>query len=104
MKTDIFKVIIYSLTAILATWIWHYTEIAKTNTRSAAEEAKTNAQCAAEVTKGEMSRYTIESGSSASAPLALLLDKKTGRVWRFYRENDEKTGRLIKDGFTLLKE
>lgn len=85
MNSDKYSAIILAITIVAVTLIWSKTEITKTKTLGAAQE--------------ESSRYTIDSGAKMTPPL--LLDKKTGRVWRYYR-NDDKTGALINEGFTIL--
>ena len=51
--------------------------------------------------KIESSRYSIESGGALQR--TFLLDKKTGRVWRYYVNMDESKN-PTSEGFQLIKE
>lgn len=51
--------------------------------------------------KSEASRYSIESSSPQSR--TFLLDKKTGRVWRYYVNMDQ-NNKPITEGFSLIHE
>ncbi len=58
----------------------------------------------AEVVKSEGSRYSLDSGGALQR--TFLLDKKSGKVWRYYlnTENGKPSGNPPYEGFQLIHE
>ncbi len=75
--------VIFSLALIIAVWMWHDIEKQKFNA-------------------GE-NRFQIHSTTERQLPVVLILDIRTGEVWRYYRNFSQDGRTVIAEGFQKIK-
>ncbi len=101
MNTEIKKALIYLVAALIVSCAWIGSEILRRDGNRSLELLKRQTNIDIEVRRGS-DRYALDS-VTGDIQRTFLLDKQTGKVWRYYRTMDE--NRSIKsEGFDLIKE